>query len=436
MKRILCLWGIILVTTGMVNLKSIDATDVYLDIRSSEVRKVALALPYFEIPLNQPELIPYRNDALKILTFDLRESGLFQLLDVAAYSNEINSLYRTQKTLPYTSWYLKGAQAIVVGAIKKSGSEFTINGSLFDVKLEMMMTGKKYSGDRSLFRAMMHRFADEIIFRFTGEHGIAHSKIAYVQGQGAAKEIIIIDYDGFNEERLTTNNSINLSPEWSSDRKSLYFTSFFEAISAVYCLTLKDRKVVKIASFSGMNSAPAISPDNTKLALTLSKDGNSEIYVMSIASRKLNRLTFHRGIDTSPSWSPTGREIVFTSDRVGTPQLYVMDAEGTNLRRLTYHGNYNDSADWSPQGNLIAFASRKGGIFNIFTVSVEGGNLKQLTSKAGKNENPSWSPDGNFIVFSSTRDGTANIFIMDKFGHNQRRLTFQSGNCTAPDWSP
>lgn len=412
------------------------ATEVYLDIRSSEVRKITLALPLFGITENDAELVELRNEALKILTFDLRESGLFQLYDVAAWSDELNRFYAKNNSLPFSSWYLAGSQAVVVGDISRKGEELIINAALFDVKLEMAMTGKRYSGKRTVFRQMIHRFADEIVFRFTGEQGIAHTRITFVHEKGPAKELMVIDYDGFSQEQLTSNGSINLSPDWGPNGEFLVYTSFVGRQQAIWKMSMKDFRTAKIAFFEGANSAPSLSPDGRKLALSLSKDGNSEIYTMKLDGSELTRLTFHKGIDTSPSWSPTSREIVFTSDRAGSPQLYIMDAEGVNMRRLTFNGTYNDSAAWSPQGHIIAFASRESGVFNIYTIAVDGSSLRQLTVNQGTNEDPSWSPDGNFITFSSTRGGSSDIYIMDKFGNNQRRLTLQKGKCYSPDWSP
>ncbi|MBN2382378.1 Tol-Pal system beta propeller repeat protein TolB [bacterium] len=412
------------------------ATDVYLDISSSEVRKISLALPYFHVPLNQPELLTLRNEALKILTYDLKESGLFQIIDVTAYSQEINSLYQQTKQLPYTAWYLADVQAMVIGDIVQSGDKLTLNGNLFDLKMEAMMTGKKYTGTESLFRQMVHKFADEIIFRFTGEKGIGHSRIAFVHEQGEAKELFVMDYDGFNVQQLTSNRSLNLSPDWDTQGEQLFFTSYYEGNPGIYRLTLNTHRITRLTSFAGINSAPAVSPDGKRLALTLSIDGNSEIYVMKTNGENLTRLTFHKGIDTSPSWSPSGRYLVFTSDRVGSPQLYIIDAEGVDMKRLTFQGSYNDSADWSPQGDLIVYSSRNQGTFDIWTTNVDGTKVRQLTNNAGNNENPSFSPDGNFICFSSSRNGKPALYVMDKFGYNQRKISLQSGACILPDWSP
>ena len=64
-------------------------------------------------------------------------------------------------------------------------------------------------------RRLAHRISDEIIYQFTGEPGIADTKIAYVTRSGPSKEIVMIDYDGFNQTPLTDLKSISLSPVWS-----------------------------------------------------------------------------------------------------------------------------------------------------------------------------------------------------------------------------
>jgi TolB protein len=42
-----------------------------------------------------------------------------------------------------------------------------------------MVLEKVYEGDSRNWRAMVHRFADEILYALTGERGVFDSKIAY-----------------------------------------------------------------------------------------------------------------------------------------------------------------------------------------------------------------------------------------------------------------
>ena len=91
-------------------------------------------------------------------------------------------------------------------------------------------------------RRLAHKIADEIVLQFTGEKGVADTKISYVVGPSGAKELVVADYDGFGTSPMTRNGSINLSPVWSPDARSIAFTSFMSDFGF-----LQDRKVPTLA---------------------------------------------------------------------------------------------------------------------------------------------------------------------------------------------
>src|SRR5207247_7996158 len=188
-------------------------------------------------------------------------------------------------------------------------------------------------------RRLAHKIADEIVLQFTGELGIADTKIAYVAGPRGAKEILVADYDGFGVRPVTRNGSINLMPVWGPDARSLAYTSYKNGYPDLFrAFPFERRPEQTLAAFVGINSSPAFSPDGKTLAMTLSKDGNPEIYALTLATGTLRRLTRNAGIDTEPTWAPSGRQLAFVSDRNGAPNVYVMDADGTSERPLPAAG--------------------------------------------------------------------------------------------------
>src|SRR4029453_1087206 len=89
-----------------------------------------------------------------------------------------------------------------------------------------LIGSKKIEMPANQARRLAHKIADEVVMQFTGELGIADTKIAYVGVVSGNKELHTMDYDGANPTRVTSNNSINLSPVWSPDTRSLAFTSY------------------------------------------------------------------------------------------------------------------------------------------------------------------------------------------------------------------
>jgi TolB protein len=271
--------------------------------------------------------------------------------------------------------------------------------------------------------------------QFTGEPGVADTKIAYVVGGRGAKEIVMADYDGTGVAPVTRNGSINLMPMWSPDTRSLAYTSFAQGYPDLYrAFPFERRPAQTLAAFSGINSSPAWSPDGKQVAMTLSKDGNPEVYVLTVATGTFRRLTRHAGIDTEPTWSPSGREIAFVSDRNGVPHIFVMDAEGANVRPLTTNGRHTQPR-WSPKGDVVVYTMRAG-THDLWAVDATGANPRRLTAGPADNQGPTWAPNGRHLMFQSNRLGGWQIFSMLLDGSAQTPVTRGTTEATSPSWSP
>lgn len=436
--RVRCLQGKVL---GLLFLIAIgwadaEAADVYLSISRGGGQRLRIAIPDFVRAEGLPTVdAALGSEMARTLANDLRPYRFFELLENQQFLQDASRADAQAGDIAFKEWADLGAQALVKGTYSQDGRDLIVECRVFDVAGQRMITGKRYRGPATAVASMMHRCADEIMVRFTGEPGIAQTKVAFVSKQNGNKELFVMDQDGSNIRKLTNDRSIILSPAWSPDSHEIAVTSYRDRNPDVVAVSVNGNGRRALSQHPGLNSAPAWSPDGSRLALTLSKDGNPEIYTMSRSGTDLRRLTNHPAIDTSPTWSPTGRQIAFVSDRSGSPQIYLMDAEGSNVRRLTYQGNYNDRPAWSPRGDRLAFVSLEGSRFDVYVMNVDGSGVQRLTMGNGSNESPSWSPDGRFLVFSSTRSGAPQLYRMYDDGSGQQQLTFMDGGALSPVWS-
>ena len=408
-----------------------QATDVYLNILASGAKKLNIAIPEFARPQGvDPQGFAKRLP--EIVGNDLTFSALFSV--VSGNAPLPTAPEPLKKAL--ADLQAAGAHAALQGSLTANGEKLIVEVRLLDLTAPepRPIVTKIYDALARDHRRMAHKIADEVVYQFTGERGIADTKIAYVSTSSGTKEIDMMDYDGFNVVQLTKNGSINLSPAWRPDGQALAFTSYQREFPQLFLLLPYEGRQQLLQGWPGLNTAPAWSPDGQSLAYTLSKDGNPEIYVLRTRTGEIRRLTNHRGIDTDPTWSPTGREIAFTSDRGGTPQIYIADAEGANVRRLTFEGGYNVQPRWSSRGAEIVYTSRQG-TFDLWAINVDGSNLRRLTNGGG-NESPSWAPNGRHVVFASRRTGRWQLFTMLADGNDVRQLTQDRGEATGPAWSP
>ena len=371
------------------------------------------------------------------IVYDLDLSGWFKVLDRAAYIENPQKTGVALGSFDFKDWSTIGAEGLVKGGFTIQGDEVTVELRLFDVFQNKERVGKRYVGRVKDYRRIAHKFADEIINQFTGVPGIFNTRLAYVSTSGGRfKEIHVAHLDGSEKFQVTNNRTINLSPSWTADGKSVLYTSYKDRNSSLYLFELYSGKETKIAPRSGRYIGGRASPDGQFIAATVERSGNSNLVLLDRSGNVIRSLTDSPGIEVSPAWSPDSKQLAFVSDRSGSPQVYILDVASNKSRRLTYSGNYNTSPDWSPRGDRIAYTGRVGNRFAIFTIGVDGGEPRKLTAESSDSEDPTWSPDGRFIAFSSNRAGKYHLYVMQATGENQRRLTGSGGDDTKPNWSP
>lgn len=444
-----------------------DDAQIYIDVGQAQVKKSLLALPPLIYVGTQPSNATHLQtgqNLYRVILNDLTVSSFFTFIKPEAYLEDPNKV--GLKPAPglangfnFPKWATIGTEFLIRAAYNLVGDDLTLEVYVYHVPSAKLVLGRIYRGSPVTLRRMGHTFSDDLVKILTGKRGMFNSKLVAsrqdqkfavgVKGAGV-KEIYLLDWDGSNQKKITTHQSIALSPTWSTKGDKIAYTAFAfhkaqkmrNADMFIYEISTGKRFLVSYRK--GINSGAAFMPGDEFLLLTLSQDGSPDIFKMSADGTNRQALTKgpNRAMNVEPAPSPDGSKIAFSSDRVGRPMVFVMNANGTGVRRLTSAGKYNASPAWSPDGKYIAFAGQDQDHFDIFTMTADGGNLKRLTDarkangRAANNESPSWSPDGRHIVFSSDRTGTSQIYLVNPDGTNERRLTDDQFNWEKPKWSP
>lgn len=362
-----------------------------------------------------------RYDLLFSLYFDLVEGG-----PIPSPSGEID----------FESWMKMGTDTLITGQCEILNGMLLIRINLYDVQSGTQIWEQTFDGPVDKPRRIAHAISDDLIYRFTGEKGIALSRIAFSNNSTGFKEIYIVDYDGYNLTRLTNARSITLFPRWSPSGGTIMYTSYKDRNPDLFVVNVDGSGDKPLSVRQGLNTAAQWSPDGQYIALTLSLGKDPNIYLINTRGEIIRQITSARSAETSPDFSPNGNSIVYTSDRPGYPQLYLTDIFGRRKKRL-FVGGYSDSSSWSPRGDKIAFTMLTGGrYFDIYTVDIFGRRQQRLTINNRNNENPSWSPDGRFIVFATKRNRKSELYIMSADGTHQHTLLTIKGESFMPDWSP
>jgi len=409
-----------------------SATDVWMNVTGGGTKKLNIAIPEFTV-VSGTDTAGVAKLLASVTGSDLTFSGLFS---VVAGTGAIPANNPAALEQSWKEFAAAGAHAALHGLLSVRPDRLEGEMRLYDLMTadHRLIATKKFDTPIAQPRRLAHKIADDVVLQFTGEPGIADTKLAYVTGPRGAKEIVMADYDGATPAPVTHNGSINLTPVWSPDARSLAYTSYKQGYPDLYrTFPFEKRPDQTLAAFVGINTSPAFSPDGKSLALTLSKDGNPEIYVLALATGTMRRLTRNAGIDTEPTWSPTGRQLAFISDRNGAPSVFVMDAEGTSVRQLT-SGGFHTQPRWSPKGDSLVYTARQS-LHDLWIVNVDGSSPRRLTN-GGDNQGATWAPNGRHLAFQSNRNGRWQIFTMLVDGSAQEALTRGPGEATSPSWSP
>lgn len=350
--------------------------------------------------------------------------------------------------VPFDRWRELNADGVIVGAVEKAAGGMRVTMRLYNVRTRQMAYGREYSGSNA--RLIAHTISDEIHKTQRALNGVARTKITFSSDrdgermsgtveQREVKEIYISDYDGENQRRVTVGKTLNITPRWSPDGRSIAYTSYRRGepqifISNIYQGTLEEATK---GVGSGQNWLPAWSPDGQRLCFGSTRGGGpSQLYVMNRDGSGLRQLTRDRWVNTTPTWSPSGNQIAFVSDRTGSPQIYVIGADGAGApQRISTSESYADKPSWSPPPfNEIAYTARTGPGNDIKIVDMATRQVRQITFGEGTNESPSWAPNGRHFAFMSTRSGKMQIFTIDRMGQHLKQIT-KTGNNQQPDWS-
>jgi TolB protein len=147
---------------------------------------------------------------------------------------------------------------------------------------------------------------------------------------------------------VTDDPAIDTEPAWSTDGRSLYFTSDRAGAPQIYAVGLdagaRPRRVTYDGSY---NARPRVAPDGNALAVVTLDRGAYRIGAVDAKQGTLQVLSSGQ-LDESPSIAPNGADILYTSRVSGRDTLAIVSSDGRIQRQIAASSGELREPAWSP----------------------------------------------------------------------------------------
>ena len=266
-------------------------------------------------------------------------------------------------------------------------------------------------------------------------------KIAYVSEMGGGLQVDIMDSDGGNVVKPPANSGNMRNPHWCPQSERVSFITDMEGQIDVYVMNSDGTDMLKVTDDNLVEDLGNWSPNAEWVVYAISDGEDMGVYMRNPRGVDVIQLT--RTQDSGPVWAPVGSLIAYFSEitvidnegkeKVDT-EMRIVDMETMEVTSLVAQVHAESGISWSPDGKKITYVADVNGNKEVFVMEDDGSNQIQLTRNHLDDIFPVWSRDGNKIVFVSELHGNAEIIVMDADGKKQRRLTNNRAKDISPNW--
>ena len=147
-------------------------------------------------------------------------------------------------------------------------------------------------------------------------------------------------------ELLDNPPTMDFNGQWSPDGERLLFVSDRSGNFDLFVMNIDGSDLTRLTTDLAGDYNPQWSPDGEKIVFVSERSGNADLFVMNSDGSNVIQLTDHAAYDTDPAWSPSGDRIVFVSDRAGHLDLWIIRADGSQPIQVTDDEALDFQPDW------------------------------------------------------------------------------------------
>lgn len=272
-------------------------------------------------------------------------------------------------------------------------------------------------------------------------------------GNLAPSAVWLLPTGGGEPVRVTDESSLNTSPTWIGDGRTLAFVSNRDGPRDIYTVPVGASgpdiaRLSRLTTGLGAHTLAATRDGQAVAYSVLHMQAN--VWALPIDQRRVatvadaQQVTHGEQTVEGPAVSPDGRVLVFDSDRSGRHDLWKLhlDAADAEPTPLVDWPSDDFRPGWSADGRWIAFHTIREGVRTAGIVSASGGAPRLVFPRdAAYSHSPALSPDGRRLVFFRAIGNEWQLFESSR-KDAERDTTWSAprllagGRVDAPQWSP
>ena len=140
--------------------------------------------------------------------------------------------------VPFDRWRELGADGVVIGTVQKTRDRHSRRDAAVQrPRARRRPTAANTAARRPTPGSTRTPWPTSCTSRSASLRGVARTKLTFISDRNReavvatvekrdVKEVFIADYDGANQRRITINRTMNLTPNWSPDGRSIAYTSY------------------------------------------------------------------------------------------------------------------------------------------------------------------------------------------------------------------
>jgi TolB protein len=259
-------------------------------------------------------------------------------------------------------------------------------------------------------------------------------RIAFVSDRDGTGDLYVMNADGSNIRRLTSDGGHQGRAYWSADGRQLSFSQSVKDTARLMSLSSDGGAATELARFAARGGA-LLFGDWSRALYGVGSWTEMQLVTSRVDGSDRAQITGDRAAYWCPSVSSATRQVAVGRRDSAGMQIWMMNVDGSGAHALTHFTKAQGGPQcpaFSADGRRIAVQSEvpdpqdsKKQIGHVWVVDVSTGQPTWLAEHTAPyvDELPVWFPDGKRIAFQSDRTGRWEVWAMNADGSDVRQLT-------------